>query len=349
MSLAQVCERTGMERTICFRLLRTLVAEGFLRNIDSRKYTSNLLIRSDKRLRVGYASLSHDSYSRSVSDGLRLAANERNLDLIEYDNQHSAQVAIRNARKLIGENIDIAIECQVHEKVGGRISAMFREAGIPVIAVDIPMPDAIFFGVDNHKVGLIVGKTLIRLAQREWGGQFDELILLDLETAGAVPKIRLSTTQAVLRKEISTRFVTTRIDCGARQFDNALERTRKHLRITPKRKTLITGVNDYAVLGALRAFEEAGRHEFCLAIGTGALPEGREEMRQPATRLAGSVGFFHESYGNKLIALALDLVAGRAVPPAVYAPTELITTRTIDWFYPREIFDRINGRPPTSR
>jgi ribose transport system substrate-binding protein len=101
---------------------------------------------------------------------------------------------------------------------------------------------------------------------------------------------------------------------------------------------LLTGINDFAVLGALRAFEEAGRSRLCLAVGFGAIPAARRELRLPNTRLAGSVAFFPERYGESVLKLALDILHQRPVPPAMYAPVQLLTPKNVDQFYPKDLF-----------
>ena len=52
------------------------------------------------------------------------------------------------------------IEYQIDEQAGSRIMDYFRQAGIPVIAVDIPMVGATFFGVDNYRAGYLAGVAL---------------------------------------------------------------------------------------------------------------------------------------------------------------------------------------------
>jgi ribose transport system substrate-binding protein len=339
LTLSEIVERTGMERTICFRLLRTLEEEGFLRRAERRKYSSNIRILTGKRFRIGYASEGHDSFSSAVGQGLRWAATELQVDLIEFDNQYSAKVALRNAEMLLTQRVDLVIEFQVYERIGAKLSKLFREASIPLIAIEIPHPGASFFGVDNHKVGLMAGRALMRAAQREWNGECDEVILLDLEIAGSVPHLRLSSAQSVLRKGLTGKYVTTHLESRG-EFVRAFEMTRRHLQFSPKRRTLLTGVNDFAVLGALRAFEEAGRSNVCVAIGLGATPEARRELRLPKTRLAGSVGFFPERYGKSVLALALDILHQKSVPAAIYAPVQLITRHNVDQFYPKDIFER---------
>ena len=241
-------KRTGMERTICFRLLRTLESEGFLRRVDHRKYASNLTIFSGQRFRVGYASSQRrNSFSDLVSHGVRWAARKCQLDLIEVDGNYSPKAAMRNAELLVKERVDIAIEFQVFDRIGPKVSGVFEEAGIPIIAIHIPQPGAIFFGVDNNRAGQIAGKALLRAAQQAWNGEFDELILIDAELAGQVQHLRILGAQQVLRKGLKGNWLTTRLDSGG-EFVRAFEVTRQHLKFAPQRRTLLCGVNDPSVL-----------------------------------------------------------------------------------------------------
>lgn len=339
LSLAEVVERTGLERTICFRLLRTLENEGFLRKAELRRYASNVHLLNGTRFRIGYAAEGHDSFCAAVGEGLRQAARDRKIDLIEFKNNYSPKAALRNVELLVKERPDLVIEFQVYERIGARLSKQFNEAGIPVIAMEIPQQGAVFFGVENNRAGQIAGKALIRAALEEWNGDFEELILLDLEIAGSVPRLRLSGALDALRKGLPGTWLTTRLDSRG-EFVRSFEMTRKHLQIAPKRRSLVAGINDFSVLGALRAFEESGRGNTCRGVGFGAVSEARRELRMPGTRLVGSVGFFPERYGDHVLGLALEILQHRSVPPATYAPMQLITPHNVERFYPKEIFEQ---------
>ena len=328
-----------MERTICFRLLHTLESEGFLRQAKLRKYTSNLHILSGKQFRIGYASVGYNSFSAAVGHGLRLAARERQLDVIEFENKYSPKMALHNVELLVKERVDLAIELQVFDRIAGKVSTLFQEAGIPLIALDVPHPGATFFGVDNRKVAETISRKLLRAAQEAWSGEFDELILLFAESLGPVPSLRLSHAEAVLRKGCQGDWLTTRLDTRG-EFIRSFDMTRKHLQLVPKRRTLLSGSNDPSVLGALRAFEESGRGALCRAVGVGGTAEARSELRKPNTRLVGTVGCFPENYGDRVLAVALDILQHKSVPPAIYTPIKLITPQNLDEFYPKEIFER---------
>jgi ribose transport system substrate-binding protein len=99
---------------------------------------------------------------------------------------------------------------------------------------------------------------------------------------------------------------------------------------------LVGAINDPSAIGALRAFEEAGRLEECAVMGQNGSIEARSEIRNPGSRLIGSVAYFPERYGEAAIALALNIVQGKATPPAVFVKHQLITSNTVDRIYPNE-------------
>jgi ribose transport system substrate-binding protein len=337
LSLTDVVERTGLERTICFRLLRTLEDEGLLRRNDRRRYATNVRILSGKRFRIGYASQTYDSFGSALAQGLRWAAETRPVDLIEVENRYSAKAALGSAKQLVNKRVDLAIEFQTYERIATRVAHHFQEAEIPLIAVEIPHPTATFLGVDNQRAGVIAGKALLKAARTEWEGQCDEIIFLELEIAGSLPHLRLSSAQSILRNGLSGDRSLTRLDSRG-EFVRSFEVTRRHLQRTPSRRTLLMGINDYAVLGALRAFEEAGRSDMCLAVSHGGGPEARRELRLPNSRLVAAVAFFPEKYGESLLLLALDILNKRPAPPAVYMPVQVLTRKNVSEFYPQDTF-----------
>jgi ribose transport system substrate-binding protein len=337
LSLRELVEQTGLERTIVFRLLRTLEEEGMLRRPEGRRYVSNVNILSEKRFRIGYASQNSDSFSKAVTQGIRWAAARYQIDLIEVENLYNTKAALRNAQKLAEQKVDLAIEFQVYERIGPQLSDIYEKASIPVIAVEIPQPGATYFGIDNYSVGQLAGKSLVRAAQQHWHGEIDELLMLDLEIAGSLPHLRISGAETAARKSLTGSYRILRLDSRG-EMERSFELVRRHMQFSPKRRTLIFGVNDLAVLGALRAFAEVGRSDYCLALGVGAFPEARNELRFPQTRMIGSIATFPERYGENLVQIALDILHKKPVLPAIYAPIQLITPQNIDKFYPRSLF-----------
>ena len=146
-----------------------------------------------RHYRIGFANLTEDSpFCVDVRRGLERAAHEAgNIDLIIADNQLNGDRAIEIADQFVEQSLDLVIEYQIDAHAGNRIMDRYRQADLPVIAVDIPLIGATFFGVDNYRSGYMAGAALGEWIQREWGGQLDRLIVLEEPRAGALPGSRI--------------------------------------------------------------------------------------------------------------------------------------------------------------
>jgi ribose transport system substrate-binding protein len=335
LRLRDVVVRTGFNKVMCFRILYTLHSCGFLEKVGENQYRILSNIRPNRRYRLGYAAQGQDSsFPREVTVGLTRAAESSRVELVVVDNRYDAKMALRNADQLVREEVDLAIEFQADEAVAPAIAGKFMEASIPMIAIDIPHPGATYFGANNYEAGLIGGRCLGRWANKHWQGEVDEIIMLEISRAGSLPQARirgmLAGLNETMRRVESSRVVHLN---GDGQFGATLECTRKHLRTSKSRRILVGAATDPSALGALRAFEEAGRAADCAVVGHNAEPEGRAELRQSRTRLIGSVAYFPERYGAGVIRLALDILARKATPPAVFIKHQLITPDNVDHYY----------------
>jgi ribose transport system substrate-binding protein len=338
LRLREVVERTGLSSSMCFRLLYTLHECGFVEKVGENRYRLNTELRRRKKYRIGYASQGQrTSFPREVLAGLQRAVEQEQIELLVLDNRYQPKVALRNADQFIREQVDLVIEFQTDESVAPAIASKYLQANIRFIAIDIPHPGATYFGADNYEAGLIGGRCLGRWAQKMWDGAVDEILMIQLLRAGPLPQSRVrgmvEGIHQILHLPESCPMVL--LD-GDGQFQTAQERVRKQLRESRAKRVLVGAANDPSALGALRAFEEAGRKSECAVVGQNAEPEARLEMRTPRTRLIGSVAFFPERYGEGLIRLALDILAGRSVPPAVFIKHQLITPENVDHYYPND-------------
>lgn len=338
LRLRDVVNRTGFNKGTCFRLLYTLHQCGFLDKVGENHYRLVTEVRRRRLYRIGYAAQGQQtSFDREVGLSLGRAAERHQIELIVVDNRYQPKIALRSADYLIREQVDLIIEFQIDEGIAPAIASKYMEAGIPFIAIDIPHPGATYFGANNYQAGLMGGRYLGRWARRHWGGEVDEILLIEIQRAGSLPKARvrgmLSGVSETLRLRQPCR--TMAID-GDGQFQAALERVRKHLRETKARRIIVCAANDPSALGALRAFQEAGRANECVVLGQNAEPEARTELRLAGTRLVASVAYFPEKYGDGLIRLALEILSRKPVPPAVFTSHQVITPDNVDHFYPND-------------
>ena len=59
-----------------------------------------------------------------------------------------------------------------------------------------------------------------------------------------------------------------------------------------------------------------------------------EEIRQPESRIIGSTAYMPERYGKQLLELAIKILKGEPVPPAVYTDHVFLDAENIDLYYP---------------
>lgn len=288
--------------------------------------------------KIGFANLGEQiPFAVDVRRGLERAAKEAgNIDLVVADNQLNGEVALRIAENLVAKEVDLVIEYQIDEKMGSIIMSKFQQAGMPVIAVDIPIVGAVFFGADNYRSGHMAGVALGEWIKKQWRGSFDRLMVLEEPRAGALPAARirgqLDGLQEVVGEIPQARL--TFLDSG-----NTSDISEAHMLAALKaypeaHKIAVISFNDDAAIGALTAARKAKREEDVIIVGQGADRLVRPEIRRPHSRLIGSTAFMPEKYGEKLIDLSLRMLRGEPLPPAIYTDHTFISAENIDIFYP---------------
>jgi ribose transport system substrate-binding protein len=348
LRLIDVVERTGLHKTTAFRMLVTLVACDLLKKVGGSKYKLGIRPLGKKRFRFGYGVQSVEfGFSGAVTESLQRSAAAADIDLLVLDNHDTASVALQNANVFVKERVDLMIESQTDTRIGSRISACFRAASIPLIAIEIPHPGSIFYGANNSLAGLIAGRHLAQWAESHWQGNVDELLLLELPKAGQVPNARiLGSMLGVVERLVWLGDSQIKILRTSGHYENTLALTRTHLRKTKAKRILVAAINDPSALGALQAFRDAGREEQCAIASHNASPEVFEELAKKESGLIGSVGYFPERYGEGVIPLALDLLAGKRVPRATFVHHEMITSANLRSFYPEGV---IQAMPPQGK
>jgi ribose transport system substrate-binding protein len=336
LRLRDLAARTAMHKATASRLIRTLESEGLVERIGAASFRSTIRVPSRKRFRVGFATRGVDTpFSQAVTESVERAAMEAGFELVTLSSHRSPRAALRHAETLVREGVKLVIEFQSHERIAPLIASRFLEAGIPVIAIEIPHPGATFFGANNYQAGLIGGKALGRSIKEQWQGRIEAVMLLEEEAAGPLVKLRVGGMLAGLRETLPAAETALMIDIdGHGSLEKSFEAVRRHLRMSPLRATAILAGNDPMALGAIRAFEEAGRTRSCTVMSQNASQDARTELRRKGTPLVGSVAYFPERYGDEVIRLAETILAGKPAPPAVFTRHELVTRANLDKLYP---------------
>ena len=152
MSLETMHHRTKISKTTVYRILKTLTHRGYIAQSQDGLYRP---ISSPTKKVFGFGCQSGDmSFSQAVTKSLQSAAADTGIDLLILDNKYDPTIAVHNADEFVRRGVDLVIEFQVDQDVAAIIGDKIAGAGIPLIAVDIPHPHAVFFGVDNFALAL---------------------------------------------------------------------------------------------------------------------------------------------------------------------------------------------------
>ena len=330
-TLQEIIDRTGSTHTTVFRILHTLVRRGYVVRRD-KHYRMGPVRR---KLTVGYAGLSDRvAISVAVRESLRRAAAEVGASLLVFDNDENPGQALENARLLAERRVTAAIEFQNDVHVGPMIADVFRKASIPLIAIHIPHPGAIYFGPDNYRAGWTAGVALAHHAAGRWHGSFDLLLLLDIPKGGPTLQSRMSRVLAGLEHTLGpvpSAKVLREDGAGRRDVSHEVTCRTIHRR-RHARRILISATSDESALGALDAVTELGLAANSAIVGHDGTEEALAAISSKDTSYIGTISFFPETYGCGLMDVVTRVGQGAHVPPAVYVPHELVTRHNIREF-----------------
>jgi ribose transport system substrate-binding protein len=289
------------------------------------------------KYRIAFANENEQQeFAVAVRRGLELAAQASgNIELIVADNAADPRSALTIGRSLIEGRVDLIIEFQQDEHTNHMLMDMFRSAQIPVIAVDIPMPGATFFGADNYRAGRMGGDAAVAWIRAHWQGQLDRLVCLEQLESGRIPQMRLQAQiDSVLEAQLLTEQSIVRCNTRGDLEGSQLAATTALRNIPWGKRVLFVGINNNSALGALAAAEALDRQLYTAVVSQNATPSIRRELLRRNPMLIGAVDYFPRQYGEKIIGMALGILAGQPVPPAVYTDHLLLTPDNLSRVYP---------------
>ncbi len=288
-----------------------------------------------KQIVVGFANLQRDiSFGVLVENGIKANADAAGVKLLVADNRLDGPTALANAQSFVQRHVDYSIEFQTDANFGPVVMNVFNQAGIKVTAIDIPMPGATFFGVNNPKSGFMGGSYLATAAAKAFGPdkmKSGYLVIGSLPQSGAIPAMRSDGQKAgflaVAEKFPSGHVIS--IDTKNTLQESYAQMSNVLGRIPAGAPIMVIAINDQAALGMLQAIKAAGRQDDAVVVGNGA-DEAQALATEP--QLVAATGSFPERYGNYLIPMALEALAGKQLPPAVFMTHVMVTKTNICQF-----------------
>ncbi len=303
-----------------------------------------------RRYKVGFANLTGDPGVRfeglgftatDVRTSVALAARARPLDMVYYDNDRNRAKTLANADDAIARKLDLYIQYCDDAAANAEIGKRMKEAGIPVLAINYPVPGSPFYGADNMLAGRLAGDALVKFAATAWRGeQVTAVIVGDLANAGDHVPERAEGISTAL-KAATPPIAETKLDSGGNpaQADALL---RRYVAAHTTGKLLIAALDDTTALTAKATVEAANRALDTAIASQGcdrSVHGGANDKKEidPTNRgsiLIGSVAYLLDRYGYEVLPLAMKMLAGEPIPPRTTTRHLLVTAANVFHVYP---------------
>ena len=304
----------------------------------------------ERRYTVAFANLTEEPGAplegtgftgREVRESFALASRRYPIDLVVYDNHRDPQKALANAEDAVKRKVDLYIQYFDDAATNAKIGQILRAAGIRVLAINTPAPDAPLYTLDNRAAGRIGGEALSDFGAKNWRGQPTIGVVIGhlKDQEHRIPERAQGATEGLKRQLPALKITTVETEGNPAQIGPRLA---KLLASHPSTKMLIAAMDDASALAAKTALESAGRLADGAIVGQGvdrSVHGGLNERKEidPSNRgsiVIGSVAFYLDRYGYEVLPIAMRMLRGETVPPRTVTPHRLITAATVFIEYP---------------
>lgn len=286
--------------------------------------------RNGKTYVFGYTMWGGSSpFSQLNKKGLEKVAADAGIELITADNEWDPQKNVVNAQAFATKNVDAVINSLLDIQFAGAVRAPLDAAGIPLVALDIPVPGSQWVGVDNARAGFRAGTYLGQGAVARWGDKARDthLVIAAFPLVGPNGLLRNMSQEAGVRavidlpdSQVTWLDMQGTADSGFTAMNTLVNK------LDPQKPVLIGSFSDEQLAGALRALHVSGRSDLTIAVGMGG-----ERLDAVATdpSFIGTMSFFPEGYADAAIPSALAILAKTTIPSSVFTYSNLVNPANV--------------------
>ena len=308
---------------------------------------------ADDPIRISFANVfEKGELFVQLGNGIEHAAGLMGYEFRRYNNEFDGEKTIANARLMVQDRPDLILEYNGVEGIGPALRRIFDDAGIPFIAINVPIPGGHWFNLVNQEIGIDTANVVVPIAKAKgWTGADTTAIIIQASAAGVevndcVRYFYVTAAESMdgmtkIKPEEITATTTTIGDTGiqvdgAGALEESYTAVKNALQTLPAdRHILLYSVNDDSTLGGWRAITEAGREENTIVAGLGGSVAALGELRNnPQWVAEGSV--FATHWGQYLIAMATAVLDGVEPPPLTKCPQIVLTPDNVDKYYDAE-------------
>jgi ABC-type sugar transport system substrate-binding protein len=268
--------------------------------------------------------------------GMNAAAKFYGVNFIETDVQLHEDQIITQFETIAIRNPDVV---GTLTSSGAALKARADQAGIPLLPIDIEIPDNPYYmGVPNEQVGTTGGELLGKAAKAkladDWKGR--NLVYVGLGESTCEPcTIRVEAGLKAVRETLDIPDSNVvMLDTGG-LTDQSQTATTDMLTAHPNDVFIMLGLNDESGVGALQAVKAAGRADDALLVSLGADELGRDTMRNDTNGVyVAMVDFNPWAEGWCWVEAAIAIAEGEKF--SAYQTSRIVTPENIDKLFPND-------------
>ncbi|MCU1580684.1 MAG: sugar transporter substrate-binding protein [Microbacteriaceae bacterium] len=266
-----------------------------------------------------------------------------------YDNNSDAATMLSNASLMAAAKPDVIVEYPSAANATDRVGQTFTAAGIPCIAINVPVKGCSFFNFDQPALAALGAETIAaKMKEKGWDGTNTTVVIGQASQLGASVNIAVTSFYAKLSELVPgmTKVAasdigpsTTKINSQGLQVDTGItldggfSAVQTALQTIPAdRNVVVYSVADDSTQGAIRALTAQNRQSRAMVSGYGGADTSLSAIRAGGIWVSDQVGFF-PYWGEFLLAMAVAMHNG-VTPPALTAPSQVVITKdNIDKYF----------------
>jgi len=319
-----------IRRVVLARYPEKFIMKTYLRVAAAAMFATAILaaplaLAQQNKITIGLAAANLDAdFFNQIKQSVEANGNKKGIKIITVDAKGDSATQLNQINELLAQKIDALIYIPAGATAAGVPVRAAKAAGVPVVAVDRNAPDA-------------PGDTFIATDSVSAARALGEYVIKTTEGKGAVAIIQgqLGTTPELDRDKGFNEALANAPDMkvvakqGSKAWhqDEGFAIAQAMLKRDPA-ITVFFGRADALALGAARAVKTASLDHKVMIVGFDGDIAGLKAVKSGV--LAATMTQQTQLMGRMSLDAALDLIAGKKLPPVQLQPAALTTKENVD-------------------
>ncbi len=279
------------------------------RNVSKQQYRIGFLVNKD-----------HNYFIQAVHNSLLEATSKtQSISLVIRECEGNYTSTVNNLNALLEEHVDLIIDYSLCMESLIYVGEKCLSRNIKLISVDYMAPGAIYFGADNALAGKIAGQKAVQYINNNWNKKVDHVVVLGKYGHEVIAKLRISGALEHINQSLTLNKESFHTIEWGNPISNPTQELITLLKEIPQHESmLIIAFNLRHLLSTYNIILEYRSSENTIIVGQNHTKQIEELMKIGNSPIIGCVHYNPQTYGEKIIDLAMRMLNNIEVPPRNY-------------------------------